>query len=74
VINKKVEDERKVEAEKLQQSIYARMTPSEKWQEVLRLRQTAWLMKRAFLKDQHPDLTSDEIEEELRKIFLYAST
>jgi hypothetical protein len=50
------------------------MKPSEKWEEVLRLRKCAWELKRAFLVEKYPQRDSEDIERELRKIFLYAST
>jgi len=55
--------------DKIREGIYARMTPAEKWQEVLRLRETALILKRANLKLTHPNWGDDEIETELRKIF-----
>lgn len=57
-----------------QKAIYASMKPSEKWQEVLRLRSIAMTLKKAFLVEKYPHWSPDEIEMELRKIFLYAST
>jgi hypothetical protein len=58
----------------IQQTIYAKMTPAQKWQEVLRLRDVAWQMKGAFLRKQNPSWSEQEIQTELKKIFLYAST
>lgn len=55
-------------------SIYARMTPAEKWQEALRLMTTARDIKRAYLREAHPDWSHDEVESALKKIFLYATT
>lgn len=55
-------------------AIYANMTPLQKWQEALKLMAAARNMKRAFLSAEHPDWTSDQVETELRRIFLYAST
>lgn len=60
--------------DEIQQNIYLKMTPAQKWQEALRLREFAWNLKQAFLKNQNPSWTQARIDEELRKIFLYAST
>ncbi len=57
-----------------QQEIYQKMSPAEKWEQVCKLRESAWIMKRAGVKALHPSWTSEEIEEEVRKIFLYAVT
>lgn len=62
------------DAQEHQDQIYKNMPYHEKWQQALLLRQTAWTMKRAYLTDRHPDWTSEQVEAELRKIFLYAST
>jgi len=58
----------------LQQEIYLKMTPAQKWQQVFKLRETAWLLKRAGIKAQHPDWSLEKIEAEVKKIFLYAVT
>ncbi len=61
-------------AREIQREIYGKMTYAEKWEEAMRLRRTAVEMKRAFLVSQHPEWTSEQTDNELRKIFLYAST
>jgi len=63
-----------ISSDEIQQNIYAKMTPAQKWQEALRLREMAWLMKGAFLKEQNPTWSDEQIQTALRKIFLYAST
>jgi hypothetical protein len=61
-------------ADKIQSEIYAKMSFAEKWEEVCKLREAAWKLKAAGLKAQHPDWTEEEIEAEVKKIFLYATT
>lgn len=57
-----------------QREIYAKMSPSEKWEQVCRLREMAWAMKSARIRSQHPDWSEDQIFHEVKKIFLYAVT
>ena len=52
--------------------IYSRMSPAQKWDEVVRLRELAWTIKKAGLKEEHPNWTEQKIIEKLKKIFLYA--
>ncbi len=59
---------------KLQNEIYKAMSAEDKWAEVMRLRKFAWELKKAFLKQQNPRWTDQQLESEVRKIFLYAST
>ena len=59
---------------KIKQEIIEKMSPQEKWNEVLRLRETAWQLKVAFLKAQNPNWTDEQIKEKVKKIFLYATT
>jgi hypothetical protein len=54
--------------------IYRTMPPARKWEEVKRLRETAWRLKRAGVKALHPQWTEAEIEKVVRGIFLYAVT
>ncbi|MFP4164995.1 MAG: hypothetical protein ACLFQB_13890 [Chitinispirillaceae bacterium] len=55
-------------------SRYAHLTPAQKWAEAVKLRELAWKLKRAYIKQNHPDLSDEQVEERVRKIFLYAST
>jgi hypothetical protein len=57
----------------IQRKIYGKMSYAEKWTEAMRLRTAAMSMKKAFLLSRHPDWSSEQIDLELRKIFLYAS-
>ena len=60
------------EAEERQTSVYRRMTPAEKWHEVQKLRQTAWILKMAGVRALHPDWSEERVEFAVREIFLYA--
>lgn len=55
-----------------QKKIYAAMTPSQKLRQVLRLRQSAWDLKAAWLRKIHPEWTEVQVQDEVRRIFLYA--
>jgi hypothetical protein len=57
-----------------QQEILKRLRPAEKIALFHHLRQTAWQLKHAYLKKQHPDWSESVIENEVRKRFLYAQT
>lgn len=61
-------------AEEIQKAIYSNMSYAEKWEEAKRLREVAVQLKTAGLKHLHPDWTDEQIKEEVRKIFLYATT
>lgn len=62
------------EAVKIQTEIYRHMTPNERWQEALRLNASARKLKAAGLRSQHPDWSEKKIQDEVRKVFLYAAT
>jgi hypothetical protein len=63
-----------LEAEQRQQEIFRAMTPGQRWEQFLSLRATAWKLKRAGIKSQHPDLAEAEIEDMVRESFLHART
>ncbi len=50
------------------------MTPEQKLQVALDLYQSAKALKAAGLKRQHPDWSSEQINQKVREIFLYART
>ena len=54
--------------------ILKRMSFSEKWNECQRLRALAWDLKKAALTELHPEWSSQQIENEVRRIFLHATT
>jgi len=53
---------------------YRRMTPQEKIRAMGRLYRQARNLKTAWLRDQHPNWTEEQILNETRRIFLHAST
>lgn len=54
--------------------IYRNMTPAERWREAERLRQTAWKMKSAGVRDQHPDWTEEQVMARVRELFQNAAS
>ncbi|MBI1860430.1 MAG: hypothetical protein HYR96_05890 [Deltaproteobacteria bacterium] len=54
--------------------IYSKMSAAEKWEQVALLRETAWKLKVAGLRAQHPGWSEERIQDEVRRIFLYAVT
>jgi hypothetical protein len=63
-----------LDAENRQHEIFKAMTPGKRWEQFLALRSTAWKLKRAGLRSQHPDLSEAEIEDMVRECFLHART
>ena len=51
---------------KEQLEIYKRMTPAQKWKIVNDLYVTAWQMKAAGLRAQHPGWSETQIQEKVR--------
>jgi len=47
---------------------------NKKYEQFKSLRETAWLVKRAAFRRKYPELGPEEIEEKVKKAFLYAST
>lgn len=58
----------------LQHEIYSKMSYSQKWKELSKLRETAWVIKSAGIRSLHPDWIEKQVQDEVRKIFLYATT
>jgi hypothetical protein len=54
--------------------LYRLMPPSQKLRIALRLYYSAWQLKEAGLRLQHPDWTEKELHEKTKEIFLYART
>jgi hypothetical protein len=50
------------------------MTPEQKLRVALDLYHSAKKLKAAGLKQQHPDWSTEQINEKVREIFLYART
>jgi hypothetical protein len=63
-----------LDAENRQHEIFREMTPGKRWEQFLALRATAWKLKRAGLRSQHPDFAEAEIEAMVREHFLHART
>ena len=54
--------------------LYRAMAPAEKYRQIMELRAFAWEVKRAGVSSMHPDWTDEQVQAEVRKIFLYART
>ena len=54
--------------------IFQRMSPEQRWQAANLLYWSARQHKTAFLRNQNPEWSDQEVEEEVRRIFLYAHT
>lgn len=55
-------------------ALLRRMTPQQRWRAAHRLYWTARRHKTAFLHHLHPDWPSQQVDEEVRRIFLNART
>jgi hypothetical protein len=53
---------------------YRSMSPARKWHVACELRRTAWYLRRAGVKQQHPDWTEEQIEQRVKESFLYGTT
>lgn len=60
------------DAENIQVAIYLNLTPAQKWEQVILLRETAWKLKAAAVRQKHPEWDDKAILSEVRRIFLYA--
>lgn len=60
--------------DEIRAAIYSKMSYARKWQEACRLRETAWKLKMAGVRARYPAWSDQQIEAEVRKIFLYATT
>ncbi|MGB2669770.1 MAG: hypothetical protein WA621_08450 [Candidatus Acidiferrum sp.] len=54
------------------QQILQAMSPAQKLRAPERLYRSAWQLKAAALRAEHPDWTDEAIREAVREIFLYA--
>ena len=57
------------EAERIQREIIRKMTPAQKFAIARGLYDTAWEIKRAALRKQHPDWTEEQVLARVRRIF-----
>jgi len=58
-----------IEAEHIQREIIRKMTTEQKFAIARGLYDTAWEIKRAALRKQHPDWTEDQVFARVRRIF-----
>jgi len=58
----------------LQKEIYRRMTPEQKLKVWMALYHSAYMLKRAAIKKQHPDWEEKEILRAVKKAFLHAAS
>lgn len=58
----------------VQNEIYLKMSWTQKWNAFQQLRDTAWALKVAGVHSRHPDWTPQQVHEEVKRIFLYATT
>lgn len=58
------------EAERVQNEIIRKMTPTQRLAIADKLYQTAWEIKKSGLKALHPDWTEEEIVKRTRRIFV----
>jgi hypothetical protein len=54
--------------------IYQSMTPAQKLEVAAKIYHSAKALKAAAIKEQHPDLSAEEIKKKVDQIFLYART
>jgi len=62
------------DAEALRVQIFRRMTFLQKWEKVSELRRVAWSLKAARFRSLHPEWTESQVQDEVRKVFLYGTT
>lgn len=60
--------------DEIQKNIYMQMSMAQKWAEANRLREIAWELKSAAIRLKHPDWGQEQVQSEVKKIFLYATT
>jgi len=62
------------EAERVRTKILRDMSPAQKYAQLLMLRQTAWDLKVAAVREKHPDLLESEVHARVARIFIHATT
>ena len=58
----------------MQVEIFRNMDPEQKWNLTVQLIRSVRELKAAFLREQHPDWTEEDVQKELRNIFLRGTT
>ena len=61
-------------ARQIQIEIYRKMSPQKKLEIASGLYETAWELKKAALKQKHPEKSDLEIHNMVKEIFLYATS
>ena len=61
-----------LEIHPVQIEAYRKMSPAEKLNLAMELRDVAWALKRAHLRSLHPDWSDKKLEEATREIFRHA--
>jgi len=62
------------EAERVRIQILRGMSPAQKYAQLMMLRQTAWELKAAFVREKHPELAETEVQTRVAEIFIHATT
>lgn len=57
---------------RIQRERFRAMTPAERWQAAHALYWSARRLKAAFIRQQHPDWSEEQIEEAVKEAFMYA--
>lgn len=60
-------------ADDAKREIIRSLSPAQKWEQLLRMREVAITLKRAGVRAAHSDWSDEQIDAEVRRIFLYAS-
>ncbi len=60
------------EYSEIQSKIFYSMTPEERWRVAMRLSHTARELKAAAIRTFEPTLSEKEIQEKVKRIFMYA--
>ena len=62
------------EAELRQVEIFRSMTPFQRWERAIKLRQMVGEIRKMSLKADHPGWSEEKLEEAVRDFFIHAST
>jgi uridine kinase len=70
----RIQSDRYSEATKVHQKLMRKKTFAQKWKQACALRDVAWAMKAARIRSQNPEWSGPQVQDAVRKIFLYGST
>lgn len=62
------------QAQRVYDRIIGDMTPAQKYAQLMALRQMAWEIKAAAVRQQHPGLSEAEVNSQVARIFINATT